>query len=116
MFGKVNRSFRTLNDCDMLCSGDAKCWHHVCSLFVTLLAQLAWWTIDRRTRHQGVSLRLGSKFLGLFLEAGKRGDEWVEVLKESPVSCKSILVVGYLQCAGVLLDECSAAPSGIRLS
>ena len=53
MFGKVNRSFRTLNDCDMLCSGDAKCWHHVCSLFVTLLAQLGGWAIDRRTRHSG---------------------------------------------------------------
>ena len=27
-----------------------------------------------------------------------------------------LLVVGYLQCAAVLLDECSAAPSGIRFS
>merc|ERR1719499_2676585 len=89
MFGKVNRSFRTLNDCDMLCSGDAKCWHHVCSLFVTLLAQLAWWTIDRRTRHQGVSLRLGSKFLGLFLEAGKSGEEWVELFLVSSSTSKS---------------------------
>ena len=64
MFGKVNRSFRTLNDCDMLCSGDAKCWHHVCSLFVTLLAQLAWWTIDRRARHSGCQSAPGVQVLG----------------------------------------------------
>ena len=64
MFGKVNRSFRTLNDCDMLCSGDAKCWHHVCSLFVTLLAQLAWWTIDYRTRHSGCQSAPGVQVLG----------------------------------------------------
>ena len=27
-----------------------------------------------------------------------------------------LLVIGYLQCAGVLMDKCSTAPSGIRLT